>query len=103
MKTEFLDEISKLSHEGLTAVELARAKEKLLGQLEIRNQSNDALAASTALDELYGLGFAHYKSVRNEIEAITLDQVKQVAQKYFENKPSVFAIVRPQPKQTAVK
>jgi zinc protease len=103
VKTEFLDEISKLSHEGLTAVELARAKEKLLGQLEIRNQSNDAFAATTALDELYGLGFDHYKSVRKEIEAITLDQVKQVAQKYFENKPGVFAIVRPQPKQTAVK
>jgi zinc protease len=103
VKTEFLDEIAKLSREGLTAEELARAKEKLLGQLEIRNQSNDAFAAATALDELYGLGYQHYKSVRPGVEAVTLDQVKEVARKYFDNKPSVFAIVRPQPKQTAAK
>ena len=38
---------------------MARAKAKLIGQQEIRNQSNDTFAYATALDELYGLGFEH--------------------------------------------
>jgi zinc protease len=51
VKTEFLDEIHKLANEGLTAVELERAKKKLIGQQEIANQSNDA-GYHCALDEL---------------------------------------------------
>ncbi len=92
-----LDEIQKLASGGLTAEELARAKEKMLGQQDIRNQSNDAFAASCALDELYGLGFDHYKSFRGAVEKLTLDDVKRVANKYFQNKPAVLVIVRPKP------
>jgi zinc protease len=98
VKTELLDEISKLAHDGLTQEELTRAKEKLLGQQDIHNQSNDAFAASCALDELYGLGFDHYKALRKKVESITLDDIKRVANKYFENKPAVTAVVRPKPK-----
>jgi zinc protease len=60
VKVELLDEIKLLATEGLTEGELKRGKEKLLGQQDIRNQSNDAFAYATALDELYGLGFDHY-------------------------------------------
>ena len=103
VKTELLDEISKLAHEGLTQEELTRAKEKLLGQQDIHNQSNDAFAYACALDELYGLGFDHYKALRKKVETITLDDVKQVASKYFEGKPAVTAIVRPKVKEEPVK
>ena len=88
------EEIAKLASDGLTAAELARAKEKLLGAQEIRNQSNDALAFSCALDELYGLGHAYYQSVRARVEEVTLDQVRAVAQRYF-TRTNVTAIVRP--------
>lgn len=97
VKAEFLDEIKQLAKEGLTKEELTRAKEKLLGQQEIRNQSNDAFAHACALDELYGLGYDSYKNLRAKVEAITLDQVKEVAQKYFDEKPAVLTIVRPTP------
>ena len=59
MKTALLEEIEKLATEGLSEVELARAKKKLIGQQQIANQSNDSLGYMTALDELYGLGFDH--------------------------------------------
>jgi zinc protease len=95
VKAELIDEIKKLASEGLTEVELKRAKEKLIGQQEIRNQSNDSFAYTTALDELYGLGYDHYKKEKAKIEAITLEDTKRVANKYFENKPAVTAIVRP--------
>lgn len=98
-KTELLDEIGKLAHDGLTPEEFARAKEKLIGQQEIRNQSNEAFAYAAALDELYGLGFDNYKKMKTAVEALTLEDVKRVANKYFENKPAVLAIVHPPTKQ----
>src|SRR5207247_5431428 len=61
VKVAFLDEIRKLANEGLTSVELQRAKKKLIGQQEIANQSNDAFGYRCALDDLYALGFDYYK------------------------------------------
>ncbi len=101
VKTALLDEIGKLATEGLTNEELVRAKKKLLGQQQISNQSNDALGYLTALDELYGLGFQHYKELEREIEAVTLEDVKRVAAKYFQAQPYVLATVRPSGNETA--
>jgi zinc protease len=95
VKAALLEEISKLAMEGLTAEELTRAKKKLIGQQQIANQSNDSFGYMAALDELYGLGFAHYKTLEREVEAITLEEVRRVAAKYFQNQPYVLAIVRP--------
>lgn len=95
VKAALLDEIGKLAAEGLTAEELRRAKKKLIGQQQIANQSNDSLGYLAALDELYGLGFNHYKSLEREIEAVTLADVKRVASKYFQQQPYVLATVRP--------
>src|SRR5262249_52372661 len=76
VQAELMSEIRELAKNGLSAVELSRAKEKMLGQQEIRNQSNDSFAFSAALDELYGLGFDHYKELRQQVESVTLDDVK---------------------------
>ena len=95
VKAALCEEVRKLAEGGLTAEELARAKEKLIGQLDIRNQSNDAFAFSCALDELYGLGFAHYRKSRAQTEALTLEEVARVAAKYFAAQPSITAVVRP--------
>jgi predicted Zn-dependent peptidase len=95
VKQAFLDEIHKLSSEGLTATELARAKKKRIGQQQIQNQSNDVFAYMTALDELYGLGFNHYRELETKVNAVTLDDIKLVAAKYFGKQAYVLAIVRP--------
>ena len=95
VKTALLDEIHKLANDGLTPEELARAKQKLVGQQEIANQSNDAFGYHTALDELYGLGFDYYKRLEHDVNAITLDDIKQMAAKYFRDQPYVLATVRP--------
>jgi len=103
VKTALLDEINKLAAEGLTNEELARAKKKLLGQMQIANQSNDSFGYMAALDELYGLGFAHYKTLERDVEAVTLEDVKRVAAKYFQKQPYVLATVRPPEKPNAPK
>lgn len=95
VKAALLDEISQLASEGLTLEELTRAKKKLIGQQQIANQSNDSLGYAAALDELYGLGFDHYKALEAEVEAITLADVKRVAAQYFQQQPYVLATVRP--------
>jgi len=95
VKTALLDEIRKLASEGLTQEELTRAKKKLIGQHQIAMQSNDSFGYQCALDELYGLGFDHYKSLERDVEAVTLDESKQVAAKYFRDQPYVLATVRP--------
>src|SRR5215475_9225317 len=99
VKTEFLDEIHKLANEGLTAVELERAKKKLIGQQEIANQSNEAFGYHCALDELYGLGFDYYKRLEHDVNAVTLDDIKKVAAKYFRDQPYVLATVQPPEKK----
>ena len=103
VKTALLDEIKKLASEGLTAEELTRAKKKIVGQQEIANQSNDSFGQQAALDELYGLGFDHYKALEREVNAVSLDDIKRVAAKYFRDQPYVLATVRPPEKTAAPK
>jgi zinc protease len=95
VRAALLEEITKLATEGLTRDELARAKKKLIGQQQIANQSNDSFGYMAALDELYGLGFDHYKTLERDVAAITIEDVKRVAAKYFLNRPYVLALVRP--------
>jgi len=95
VKTAFNAEIKNLADNGLTPEELARAKEKLLGQSQIRNQSSDALASVCALDELYGLGFDNYLKEAAQVEAVTVEDTKRIAHEYFATKPAVTAIVTP--------
>lgn len=95
VKAALREEIAKLATGGLEAEELTRAKAKLIGAQDIRQQSNDAYAVSSALDELYGLGFSHHDVWRGEVEAVTNEQVKAVTKKYFADQFPVTAIVQP--------
>ena len=103
VKSAFLHEIRKLSTEGLTPIELARAKKKLIGQQQIQNQSNDVFAYMTALDELYGLGFNHSQELVAKVNGVTLGDIKRVTAKYFAKQPYVLAIVRPPVKPATAK
>jgi zinc protease len=95
VKTALLEEIRKLASEGLTQEEVTRAKKKLIGQHQIAMQSNDSFGYQCALDELYGLGFDYYKKLEQDVEAVSMDEIKRVAAKYFRDQPYVLATVRP--------
>ena len=94
VKAALHEEIAKLARDGLTAAEVARAREKSLGQMEIRHQSNGAFAFQSALSELYGLGHNYHLQQRRELEALTVAQVAAAARRYFAQ-PAITAIVRP--------
>ncbi len=99
VRAALLEEISKLAADGLTEEELARAKKKFIGQMQIENQSNASFAYRSALDELYGLGFDHGTKLAAEVQAITLDDVRRTAAKYFKDRPRVMVTVGPETKQ----
>lgn len=94
VRAALADEIGKLAAGGLSEEELTRAKAKLLGAQEIRNQSNDALAFACALDELYGLGAEHYRTLRARVDAVTVDRTREACARYF-SQPCITALVTP--------
>lgn len=98
---EFNEEIAKLASEGLTQVELDRAKAKILGAEAIRNQSASALGGLSATNEIMGLGYDHEKQRTEEISKVTLDDIRRVAQKYFRDGKSVEVVVGPAPSKAA--
>ena len=51
---------------------------------------------SSALDELYGLGYSHIDQEDALYEAVTLEQVKAAARKYLRADAMVIAVVKPQ-------
>ena len=95
VEDEMLKEAEALRTEGLTSEELKRSKAKVIGQKKISRQDLGGYAMTAALDELYGLGFAHSDAEDAEFEAVTLDQVKAAAQTYLKADRLVIAVVQP--------
>jgi zinc protease len=96
VEAELLSEAELLRGEGLTAEELKRAKAKVIGQRKIARQDLGSFAMTTALDELYGLGYAHTDTEDALYEAVTLEQVKAIARKYLKPDALVIAVVKPE-------
>jgi zinc protease len=95
VESEMLKETDLLRTSGLTAEELARAKAKVIGQKKISRQDLGHLAMTTALDELYGVGYEHIDREDALYEAVTLDQTRAVAQRCLDPKSVVVASIRP--------
>jgi len=95
VEKELLKEAELLRNEGLTAEELKRAKAKIIGQKKIARQELGHLASTTALDELYGLGYQRTEQDDAKYEAVNLEQIKAAAKKYLKPDALVVAVVKP--------
>jgi len=95
VEKELLQEAELLRREGLSAEELNRAKAKIIGQKKIARQELGGFAMTTALDELYDLGYANTDSEEAKYQAVTLAQVKAAAEKYLKPNAAVIAVVQP--------
>jgi len=95
VETELVKEAELLRADGLTAEELKRAKAKIIGQRKIARQDLGGFAMTTALDELYGLGFDYTETEDARYEAVTLEQIKAVARKYLLPDALVISLVQP--------
>jgi len=95
VERELLKEAELLRDGGLTEEELKRAKAKLIGQKKIARQDLGSLATTTALDELYGLGFANADEEDAKYEAVTQSQIRAAAAKYLNPDDLVVAVAGP--------
>jgi len=95
VEEEMLKETELLRADGLTSEELRRSKAKVIGQKKISRQDLGNLAMTTALDELYGLGYQHIDTEDAKYEAVTLEQTREVARKYLDSKSLVVAVIQP--------
>lgn len=92
---ELLQEAEALRREGLTDEELKRAKAKVIGQKKIARQDLGSFAMTTALDELFGLGYQNIDLEDAKYEAVTSDQVQAVARRYLRPDALVVATIKP--------
>jgi zinc protease len=95
VEQELLKEVGLLHAEGVSKEELKRAKAKIIGHRKIARQELGSLALTTALDELYGLGYANTDTEDAKYEAVTLSQVKTVARTYLRTDRVVVARIGP--------
>jgi zinc protease len=95
VESEMLKETELLRAAGLTPEELARAKAKVIGQKKIARQDLGHLAMTTALDELYGIGYQHLDREDALYEAVTIDETRAVARRCLDPNAIVVATISP--------
>ena len=96
VKSIITEEIKKVREADISAEELERAKSMAISADAIAKQSNSAQALSAAGDELFGLGYRNDDVYASRINAITLADVRRMAEKYLRADSSAFAIVLPE-------
>ena len=85
--------LARVASASLTDGELGKAKEQCIVAKHLEDQTNSAIAARAALDELYGLGYEFSREYEQRIRAVPADEIKRVATKYLNN--PVIAITSP--------
>jgi zinc protease len=92
-KDSILTEVTKLKNKMVTKEELEAAKKRLIASTMGKLQKNDNFTLKIALDELYGLGYNNFETYNSKIDSVTANQVKRVANEYFNMKNSVTIII----------
>lgn len=89
-KTVF-DMIEKVAAGDITDEEITAAKNNCISMYETSIETNSSVAMTTALDELYGLGFDHYKSIPGKISKVGREEIKNSAKVFLD--PNACAVV----------
>ena len=94
-KQALFEEIQLLRHVFVSNAELKLAKNNLIGKHRIAHQSNKALCFSLGMSELYGLGYKDFYEYECRINAVTKENIREIAQKYFRKSASSAVVVKP--------
>jgi hypothetical protein len=88
---EFFYELERIRDDRVTDAELADAKNFLTGVFPIRAETQEGLTNLIVNQQLYDLPDDYLQTYRSNVEAITAEEVQNVAQKYI--RPDEVAIV----------
>jgi zinc protease len=91
VKQLFVAEIDRLRSEAPSESEVDSAKQFLLGRLAFTLTTNERIAEQLLMVQRYQLGFDYYEKYRKAVEAVTPDQIREMAAKYLH--PDKFTIV----------
>jgi zinc protease len=88
-----VEEISKIRSEGVSAAELDGAKRYLAGSFPLRYETNSRLATLVGMVDLYGLGPTYFEDYPTKIRAVTLEDVRRVADARLDAERYVLVVV----------
>lgn len=95
-------ELRLLAEHGLTAEELERGKGQLRGGLVLGLEDSAARMARIAKSELHGEELPSIEEIIRRVDAVTLDDVHDLARTLFSGKETL-AVVGPAPRKTRAK
>jgi zinc protease len=88
---EFFYELNRIRDEKVSGDELADAKNFLTGVFPIRAETQEGLTNLIVSQELYNLPKDYLQTYRDDVNAVTIDEVQRVANKYIA--PDKMAII----------
>jgi len=88
-------EVKKLKKDLVSAEELEKAKEFIIGNMNMALESSDSIAVQYGMDEVLNQDLKTLKEIEKGIKSVTAGQVRKVAQDLFQNKKMNLAIVGP--------
>jgi zinc protease len=94
-KESLTRELDLILQNGLTAPELEKARNTLLGTQLIGNQYMQERASHIALDGIYNLGYDAYLHFSDDLQKITLSDIEETARRYLKPEKAVWAQVGP--------
>ncbi len=90
----FKEEIDKLKTDLITEKELKNAKNNIIGKQQFISETNAQQANLLAFYQTMDLGFDYQQKLIENIKKVTTEEVKNVANKYFDEK-FVISILKP--------
>ncbi len=95
VRAALLEEARRLRQSDVPEEELQEAKQGLLGGRRIARQTQQALAAQMAGDELYGLGFGYSAQYDARVQGLKAAELRRAAQELLDPERCVVVIGRP--------
>jgi len=94
VKEILLQQLKEVQEIPVSDEELTSAKTYLKGLREMSLETNASLAGTTTLDELYGLGFNHYKDYNSSIDKVSKEDIERLARFYLDANKAVVVVTR---------
>ena len=88
-------ELKRYVDEGITAEELADSQANFIGRLPLSLESNGGVAGTLLNIERFDLGLDYYRQYPDLVKAVTVENVRETAQKYIDPKRLVIATAGP--------
>lgn len=92
-----LEEIRNLQEELVSENELANVKGYLVGSLPLSVETSRSLASSMLSMEYYGLGFDFLEKYAERVNAVTREDVNEMARKYLSSQDCAVIVAGPEP------